>query len=540
MMAIKSDENRIVWNVNKVDSGLVTTDSVLPILLDAVKSLVEEFHPSQCRSLQYYDLIAGSWCINFLHVIYINWAEVLGCSIDYSNAEVEVANDSFDFIHAASWKNHFHENMKKMIFGALSGSINLGKELGKSNYYIKNRVSENNDWRKKALKSLSSSNPRLLITLPYIKCPPTEWAKLMYDWRKWASWNDLAYPVECSGRIDIEWRLKRVRERLPANNFEQLILALLPLYIPALFLEGSAAFRNNVLSLNIKRPKAVYSALGLHSHHVFKSLLAEWREDGTHLLYHQHGGCYGMDKVHTSERYEASVSNRFYTYGWTDERPNVIPLSPQSLSGYRASRKKWSATLLGIDWPRHTSFLAFSPAAYAGSIEIKTDLIDFLRSYPTPERLLIRPYPHEGPWGIREAMKEAAPLASFDAGHKRPFHSFAESHMVVHSYLSTGWLETISLNIPTVCFYDPNFYSFRPSAQYWIDKLERIGVLHRSGQAAAKFISNLGDDPQGWWNGHDVRVVIEGFRAQYANFSTDWKGEWKREFESAIDEYNQQ
>ena len=102
--------------------------------------------------------------------------------------------------------------------------------------------------------------------------------------------------------------------------------------------------------------------------------------------------------------------------------------------------------------------------------------------------------------------------------------------MVVHNYLGTSYLETLGLNIPTVCFYDYDMYKFRDEAIPYINELERVGILHRSGANAAQFVNQLGNQIQDWWTQPDLQSVCSKFVSQYANFNSNWIVEWEEAF----------
>jgi putative transferase (TIGR04331 family) len=161
---------------------------------------------------------------------------------------------------------------------------------------------------------------------------------------------------------------------------------------------------------------------------------------------------------------------------------------------------------------------------------------EFLATLADCNNLLVRPYPQDYGWGFRKMMREAAPDAKFDDLRVGSLVRYAQSHLVVHNYLGTGYLETLALNIPTVCFYDNNAYAFRPEAQPLINGLESVGILHRSGKAAARFLNGLGEDPAGWWSKPEVQEARLDFIERYANFSPNWASQWEAEFRRAIDQ----
>ena len=69
----------------------------------------------------------------------------------------------------------------------------------------------------------------------------------------------------------------------------------------------------------------------------------------------------------------------------------------------------------------------------------------------------------------------------------------------------------------------------------FIDKLEMVGILHRSGVTAARFVAGILNNTEIWWNQPDIQAVRQDFIDHYANFSPDWKQQWEREFEAVLD-----
>lgn len=147
----------------------------------------------------------------------------------------------------------------------------------------------------------------------------------------------------------------------------------------------------------------------------------------------------------------------------------------------------------------------------------------------------MRLYQFDWGWGMKHAVRLAAPDTQFDETRASVFKRYAESEFVVHNYLGTSRLETLAMNIPTNCFFDPDTYAFRPEAQPYLNALEQVGILHHSGGDAARFALSLRRHVAGWWNKPDVQNARSNFVARYANFSPDWPRQWTEEFERLVD-----
>jgi putative transferase (TIGR04331 family) len=311
------------------------------------------------------------------------------------------------------------------------------------------------------------------------------------------------------------------------------IRVLLPIFMPVAFLEGFSSYRKQVLAFPIARPRAAYTAQSLHSHLAWKFLMAEWREKGTLLLNHQHGGGYGIDRSHAIEDFEVRVADRYYTFGWHTKNTTTIPLGQPAL--HTPIRKRTRLLLSCMAMPKNPYRLHFQPMP--GTIEsVHHETNDFLLSLVNREQLLIRPDTTDYGWGNVKMMQDIVPGVEIDNRKKNAALRFAESRLVIHNSLGTGWLETLSLDIPTLCFYEPKAYAFRAPAQEYIDALEAVGIIHWSGRSAAQFINLLENDINQWWNKSEVKKARQDFVVRYANYSTDWLQQWEKEFKSVLNE----
>lgn len=517
------------WDMYAVAIGLDEVGRCRPMVLASLKELLDSYH-GEPRSLAYYDLVAGDWLEHFAHLVYAAWHEVLSGNMPAKPLPIPVAADLSDAAKQRWQESGLHEHLRWAVARLLEGVSPEDWQFNCESVVITSGGQERLPLR--LLSRLATSRPDILVTSPSYKCSHREWVSALWRWRRWLAWDNLQYPIHVAARLDTVWRKARAAAALPAANLYELVRVLMPLHLPVALLEGFAEYRNTALAFPIKRPRAVYSANALHNHLAWKLLVAEWRQQGTLLLYHQHGGGYGIDRTHAIEEFEARISDRYYTWGWRRAESHVKPLSAPMLHTPRRLRK-W-ILLSCLDMPRVIYRLHFHPMP--GTIEVMhREANEFLRALPDRSALKIRPYPTDYGWGAVEGMRKAAPEAKFDIRKGRSATAYAESRLVVHNYLGTGWLETLALNIPTVCFYDPGTYVFRDAAQPWIVALERVGVVHRSGYAAARFIASLNDNIEGWWNQPEVQEARTNFVERYANFSSNWKEQWEHEFEAVLD-----
>ncbi len=524
--------NQFEWNAKEVASGLQAVGGCRTTLLGDLKLLLDDYHRWD-KSLRYYDIIAGDWLEHFAHLTYAAMVEGLATAGSRPlRSPIPVSSDLAAHSSLRWRESGLHEHLRAAVAGLLAGGSPESWKFSAITVQIVSGGAESPGSR--ALRSFATSRPEVLLVDPYFKCGRAEIAATLFMWRRWATLDNLQYPVRLSATLDAKWRMNRASGIGTPNDLLGVLRVLLPLHLPVALLEGFAAYRDATLAMPVRQPRAIYSANALHSQLTFKLLAAEWCDHGTRLLYHQHGGGYGLDRVHALEDYEVRVSDRYFTWGWSNAgNPKVKPLSPGALK--RATARREYVLLCCCDYPKVVYRLHFQPMP--GTIQVThRATCEFLAALPERSNLLVRPYTHDFGWNFVDMMRRAAPDATFDSPGVGVFKRFAQSRLVVHNYLGTGYLETLALNIPTICFYDSDIYVFRQEAQSLMDGLESVGILHRSGKAAARFVVGLRDDPEGWWVKPEVQDARTRFVEQYANFSPDWKTQWETEFRRAIDQ----
>lgn len=522
----------MIWNAAAVSRGLEEIGTIRWQLLLELKRLLDELNHWN-RPTRYYDIIAGDWLEHFAHLTYA--AMVEGQSTDNRQSLSQPIPVTAD-IHAYDslrWRQSgLHEHLRAAVAHLLVGGTPAAWQFSADSAQITSGSREPRT--EKAIRTLATKRPEALLVAPYFKCSRTEVATLLLGWRNWVALDNLRYPVNFVTELDAHWRLNQACAACPADDLLGVLRILLPLHLPVVLLEGFAAYRSAVLAMPVARPKAIYSANALHGHLTFKLLAAEWGQEGTRLLYHQHGGGYGLDRVHAFEQFESRVADRYYTWGWRSAgNQKIRTLSPAAL--HTPTRKKRYVLLSCVDFPVVVYRIHFHPMP--GTIQtMQRETCEFLTALPDHRDLLVRPYSKDYSGNFVGMLRQAAPDADFDDRSASAFQRFAESRLVVHNYLGTAYLETLALNVPTVCFYDPDTYVFRAEAEPFMNALERVGILHRSGKAAARFVASLVTDPQAWWEQADVQEARSRFVENYANFATNWKRQWEREFRRAIDE----
>lgn len=528
------------WNQKKVASALEFLEPRQAVFLNYFTELLNEYHGWD-RSPAYYDLLCGEWLLHFSHVSYAAYLEVErggGYSTDLS--PLPVFADHGEYQRASYDSYEFNRQFRALITEVLEQGRGLSrsfaqpyKKCGDGALGARSRI--RNVVKSTGLRILGGAKAPFVFCRPYIKCMPSEWYSTLWRWRHWARQSDYVYPMEITAQVDADWRCRH-SEKVLVATFLDLFQVLLPLYVPIIYLEGFITYREKAFALDLPRPKVLYTANSLHGHVLFKTLAADWREEGTKLINHQHGGGYGIDRIHAIENFETRVADCFYTTGWRSS-PKQVPLavafSPALFKHERKSEQN-RVLLTCVAFPKYVYRIHFHPMP--GTIEMMiSNTADFVREIKGRQELVFRPCSEDYGWGSIDTLRKANPELILDDIRIPGPSSYARSALVVHNYLGTSWLETLAMNIPTVCFYNTDTYAFRDAAQPFINDLAAVGILHQSGSDAARFVLSIKNDIQGWWQRPEVQDARLAFVSNYANFSPDWAQKWEAEFRQWIE-----
>lgn len=528
----------VCWNKNAVSTALDHLGAQQPLLLGYLTDILNRYHKWN-RSTSYYDVLCGEWLMHFSHVVYSHYIGIThGGTCKTTQNPIAVFSDFYDYQFAMVGNSALNDQLREISTALLNGRSPKHHLLsGQTVNFSRPQKSllAKLKWGIKSLgqKSVGNPNAQVLICQPYAKCLNTDWVKTMIRWRAWARQDDFEYSIDVSARIDSAWRYQSAAS-IKVGNYRELVFALLPIYVPALYLEGLSTYRAAAHALGLKRPAVAFTATSLHGHSLFKVLAADWRDDGMRIINRQHGGGYGIDRLHASEEYETRVADRFCTMGWRGNSPKQAPLkTPLSREQFQCTPVKGRILLTCIHYPKQVYRIHFQPMP--GTIDTMiAETASFVGATAGWPELRVRSFPNDYGSGLVKILKAANPELHLDDMRVTGLHSYLQAELVAHSYLGTSWLETLALNIPTVCFYDPQTYDFREAVIPFIDRFESAGILHRDGAAAASFIGNIRKNPRSWWNSPDIQNLRREFVEQYANFSPDWAREWEQELSNWV------
>ena len=328
-----------------------------------------------------------------------------------------------------------------------------------------------------------------------------------------------------------------LRSLLVDNEFESLLDDMLVELIPTSYVEDYASINQNCLKVFPKAPQVILSA-NFTFDEGLKFWIAFHVDKGVKFIMSQHGGGYGVHRWSFFESHELKVSDQYFSWGWEAKGfPNVTPIVSGKLSHAKGQIKPnpnglivWVTSggvgryarihLSSILGPEIPSSYFVDQERFLGSVSPEVHDLLLLRLHPGWRDL---------GWEEYDRWEDIDPTLKQDQGSQSIFRQLNKSRLCIHTYNSTGYLESFAANFPTILFWGPEKREVRASAQPYFDDLRKVGILHDTPESAAAKVNEIYEDPLSWWLSDEIQEVINRFCHQFARTSDNWLLQWKEE-----------
>jgi putative transferase (TIGR04331 family) len=248
------------------------------------------------------------------------------------------------------------------------------------------------------------------------------------------------------------------------------------------------------------------------------------------LVEFQHGGQYGEPSfvewfTHIREK------DIFYSWGWTDKKmKNVKPLPSSYLSRlmntYTGRLNK--ILFVGTRIPRH--MYGMEASLYPDYIKVyyqnKRRFLTALKK-TLQCRVMYRPHREIG-WKEVDYITAIHPTIEI-VKKKKLIHWMQKAKVVVVDHPHTSYLESLTINVPSIFYWNHEIYSMNPEAEPYFQGLRDAGILYKDPISAAKKVNEIFDNPMEWWHSNTVQNARKEFCDRFAYARKDWLDVWVKE-----------
>lgn len=489
------------------------------------------------HGVRYWRILIGPWLGYFSQMLFDRWTsiqqairqhELSGTLVLTGQEETLVPNDMADFIRlflGDEWNHHLYatilQQFTKVTCIKQSRQGKAGVPKAVPGFTWRHQVRRTLvSWYGRAASVLTRDHDAffLFTYLPY-RDEMRIHRRLGQMPQLWRS----VPPV----RSTVEWGQRQwVVIGESRSEFEICVRALIALQIPTVYLEGYGQLVEQVADLPWPRqPKLIWTSNSAIADDVFKAWVARKAEQGAPLVIGQHGGLYGVGRWLFLEDHEIAISNCYLSWGWAAAgQPKVKPvgqLNRKSPLGIRHAGQP-GALLVEAITPRQ-SYVMGSSIVASQWLDYFNDQCVFVEHLPEPIRnaLTVRLSSLDWGWEQTRRWHERFPDLHLDEGHSSIDDLIRRSRIYISTYNATTYLESFTMNVPTVIYWNPNHWELRDSAIPYFEELKRVGIFHETPESAAHHVATIWDDVDAWWNSLAVREVLERFKQRYCYLPDD-------------------
>jgi putative transferase (TIGR04331 family) len=352
----------------------------------------------------------------------------------------------------------------------------------------------------------------------------------------------LGTPRLSSKSIEHDWDSRGIMsEELTHSltDFESLAIELLPRNIPEAFCERYSELIKIASWLKPLRARLFITANAFAAQEVYKTWVGWAAEDSiSHHVILQHGANYGQSEVMSDEEFETGTADSYITSGWSDsERPLIdkfVGLSFMTgINSYREILPNYNPegsiiwVLASLPRYHYTQWSAPQGPKFKFYLDEQVAFLCHLQIEPR-ENILCRGYLYDYGWGDLEYIAHHSGEFQIDR-ERKPLRQMIKSAMLtVYSYNSTAMMESMVMNLPTLCYWNPELWEWRKDAKPLLHILNKVGIYHESGEDAANFINKKLEENNlmVWWFSEDVQSARRAYCDQYANVRGDVGKRW--------------
>lgn len=492
------------------------------------------------HSLRYWRILIGPWLGYFVQMLFDRWAmieravsqyEIAGVRILQTPSDLVIPNDMAVFqqlLIGDSWnqsiygqllRENTHVAIEDLPFDETWQHCEVISEAVKVEPFpLRDRVRRSLEsaaaW---VFKTLAGNDEAFFIStyLPIKQNLLLQW-QLGQIPKIWRSFPAPRVQSEESKRL---WSCGNSTTK----GFECIVRTMIPKHIPTLYLEGYANLRKigEVLPWP-QTPRVIFTSNAYNSDDVFKAWAAEKVEADTPIVLGQHGGNFGMALWGFTEDHQHAISDSWISWGWeVEDNPKIRPVGNLKMIGRNMCNTSWDtngdALLVEMAMSRYSYHLYSVPVA-SQWLDYFEDQSRFVAALPDYMRgqLLVRLYIHDYGWCQEQRWQDRFPHIRIDNGVAPMVSLIGKSRLYISTYNATTFLETLTMNIPTIMFWNPNHWELRQSAKPYFEQLKEVGIFHETPESAARQMARVWDDVAAWWYCEPVQTVREAFCHRYS------------------------
>lgn len=286
--------------------------------------------------------------------------------------------------------------------------------------------------------------------------------------------------------------------------------------IPTAFLENYDLIKHLVNKIPFpKKPKKIFTCLGINRSTLMNRYIAENVERGATLILAQHGGNYFQHKNHFDTIHETNISDKFLSWG-TIKKKNVFPI------GVIKDLKKGSKNKIILEVRSRKPFdkdIKIDSGFFEGKKYLNNlcTFFKLIRNCKISNDLVIKLKDDISNWKEKKLFDSANPDLTYLNRSKKMVKEISDAKLIIHTYCSSGHLECLAANKPTLILYVHNFNLLEKKTMIYFKKFEKLGILHTSPQSLFNKLKKIQNSKEieEWWSKKNIQNLLKKYRKDY-------------------------
>jgi len=219
-----------------------------------------------------------------------------------------------------------------------------------------------------------------------------------------------------------------------------------------------------------------------------------------------------------SEDHEITIADKWLSWGWSYNKTNVTPVGNLKIFDERVScDPNGGALMVEMAVPRY-SYHLYSVPVSSQWLDYFEDQKTFLKCLPlTIQKQVTLRFKEDYGWDQIERWKSQDLDIKIDFSGKKMRELISKSRIFISTYNATTYLESLSWNVPTIIFWNPDYWEMNKETEQYFELLSKVGIFHKTPEGAAQHMSHVWNNVSEWWESNEVQNARNKFNKQFSN-----------------------
>lgn len=480
------------------------------------------------KNIRYWEIFIGHWLKSFLWTTYNRYKTIHLIKSDYKINKVTIfdtnninfaLSDTFDLNILANDEYFNSLLLSKIIEETNLFKFTLNKNfIGKKNFFIKKKENLKKFFFKK-LFNFSSSN--VYFTDTYIQSKYNLLLKLFVN-KVPSFFLDMKIDVKKKKNTDKKKRNFIHFDLNKKDNFYILISKLMKDFLPMSFIEDYKNIRKEILKKDnlSKKINTIFTCNTFGKGDIINLWIAEKVFEGTKYIVGQHGFGY-LEYYDKKSRVEYRTCDKFISWGNRIFSKKIAPLYNFKTWGKNIKINCLkNKNILLITRSSGTQITHYDRWHLGKEIFFKTENLISRIDRNLQKNIILKlhdnykkkMYPDFDEFIKKQNNLKIKQRVNF-------FDLLKKNKIVIFNDYSSGFLECLSLDLPTICLFPFKLNFIHSTNHYDFQILKHHNLIFYDEKKLANFINKNYQNIEQWWNSSKIKKVKKNFCIKYSKKS---------------------